>query len=125
MGEQNCNRFGEWPSKNSTVGKHVVVVIVEIIKIMGWYSWKLNLIMIGIDDRRPQRKTITDYTKFLPYVVCSVQHKHKESRASIVDTFKDEDSEFREDVSMDSLGCFSRFLVVLEPYKKEFVVKVH
>ncbi|GJS17701.1 hypothetical protein Tco_0412173 [Tanacetum coccineum] len=30
--ERNSNRFGEWLTKNSIVGKHVVVVTVEIIK---------------------------------------------------------------------------------------------
>ncbi|GKF29842.1 hypothetical protein Tco_0096184, partial [Tanacetum coccineum] len=47
----------------------------ELFQIMGWYSWKLNLIMIGISDRRPQRKRVQDaddkrlYAKFLSYVV--------------------------------------------------------
>ncbi|GKD23168.1 hypothetical protein Tco_1224871, partial [Tanacetum coccineum] len=46
--------------------------------IMGWYSWKLNLIMTGIDDRRPQRKHIQDaadnrlYMKFLSYAAVEI-----------------------------------------------------
>ncbi|GKG03380.1 hypothetical protein Tco_0311016 [Tanacetum coccineum] len=70
---ESRNPFVEYAVQHTIAAAYVTLDKIQFI--MGWYSWKLNIIMTGIDDKRPQRKHIQDANDNrlheIPFLRCS------------------------------------------------------